>query len=115
MAKRNPFSTCWPIRDWRPCSVTKAHCCTRPNYLTRCRSRRSTSERGAGSIRRQGLAAAKPEVIVGMAVRVQDAAAVPERCAPAAPVLMRVEGIEDKPASLHFGVTQRLAAATGHL
>ena len=52
----------------------------------------------------QGLAAAKSEMIVGVAVLVHHSAPVPVRRTPPAPVFMRSELVEDKPAALHLRV-----------
>jgi hypothetical protein len=51
------------------------------------------------------LAAAKPQVIIGMAMVIHDTRAMPERCAPAAPVFVRAVQIEHKPASFQLRVT----------
>ena len=61
------------------------------------------------------LAAAEAEVVVLVALRIHHPAPVPERRAPAAPVLVRTVAVEDEPAPFHFRDAQRPAAAAGHL
>jgi hypothetical protein len=69
----------------------------------------------APSVPAQRLAAAEPQVIVGVAPGIHDPAAVPVGRAPAAPVLMRPVAVEDEPAALHLGVAELGAAAARHL
>src|ERR1017187_887148 len=66
-------------------------------------------------LRSQGLAAAKAKVVIGMARRIHDPGAVPIRCAPPAPILVRPIGVENEPAALHFRIAQLLATETRHL
>jgi len=50
-----------------------------------------------------------------MTVIVHDPRAVPEGCAPSAPVIVGTIRVKDEPTALHFRVTEGLAAATRHL
>ena len=60
-----------------------------------------------------GFAAAKTQVIVLVAGDIHNSGAMPEGSSPATVVIVRVELVEDKPASLHFG--HSIAALACHL
>src|ERR1700730_1224983 len=57
------------------------------------------------------VAAAKAQVMVGVALLVHHACPVPEGRAPAAPVVVGPVGIKDEPAAFHLGVPQFLTAS----
>src|SRR3569833_17619 len=73
--------------------------------------------RGGGSPfrGRERITAPETQVIVGVAAGIQYPASMPEGCPPAAPVFVGPVGIEDEPATLHFGVTERNASSARHL
>jgi hypothetical protein len=51
-----------------------------------------------------GFDAAEAQVVIGVAMVVQDLSSMPEGGAPAAPVFVGAVGIEDEPAALQFRV-----------
>jgi hypothetical protein len=63
----------------------------------------------------QGLAAAKSQVIVVVALGIHDPAAVPEGGAPATPVLMGPIRVEYEPAPFHFSIAILAATPARHL
>src|SRR5512147_2543605 len=54
-------------------------------------------------------------MVVGVAQRIHDPAAVPIGRPPSAPVLVRAVCVEDEPASFHLRIAELTAAATCHL
>jgi len=62
-----------------------------------------------------GTATAKTQMVVRMAVRIENSRSVPERRPPAAPILVRPIGIKDEPGPLHLRIPQGRAAPARHL